>query len=148
MKNFKPNYSKLKLKPYLKNIILNKIKILNKNYISVHIRRTDHIQNAKKNNCYTKDQLFFNFLDKIYDKDIYIATDNKITYDIFKKKYEKRIKFDYHKVNKYSLRKTSLCDAIIDIYMCVYSDNFMGSGYSSFSEFIIALKNYNKIKKI
>lgn len=143
-KDFTPKYDKLKLKPYLEKIILDKLNILNKNYISVHIRRTDHIQLAKKNNSFTSDEEFYEFIDKC-NKNIYIATDNKTTYDNFKKKYLQRIKFDYHKVNNNNLRKTSLQDAIIDIFMCVYADDFMGSGWSSFSTLI---KNLRKLQNI
>ena len=139
--NFQPKYDKLKLKPYLEKIVFDKLDILNKNYISVHIRRTDHITLAKHNNCYTDDEEFINFIDKSdNNKNIYIATDNEITYNNFKTKYPNRIKFDYHKINNNSLRKTSLQDAIIDIYMCVYSDDFMGSGWSSFSVLIKKLR--------
>ena len=96
---------------------------------------------AKYNNRYTDDEEFINFLDKSdNNKNIYIATDNKITYNKFKKKYQNRIKIDYHKTNNNSLRKTSLQDAIIDIYICVYSDDFMGSGWSSFSRVIKSLR--------
>ncbi len=147
--NFNPYrkyiYDKLRLKPELEKIIYDKINILNKNYISVHIRRTDHVGFAKKKNIYTTDEEFINFIDK-YDSDkmIYISTDNKNTYEKFKKKYPKRIIFDYHQTNDNSLRKTSLKDAIIDIYMCVHSNDFMGSSYSSFSDFIKHLrKNRN-----
>ena len=38
------------------------------------------------------------------------------------------------------MRKTSLKDAIIDMYMCVYSNDFMGSDYSSFSDIINRLR--------
>lgn len=139
--NHKPNYDKLKLKPYIEKIIFDKLEILNKNYISVHIRRTDHIGLAKSNNRYTDDDEFINFLDKSDNcKNIYIATDNEITYNKFKKKYPKRIKFDYHKTNNNAMRKTSLEDAIIDMYMCVYSSDFMGSDYSSFSDIINRLR--------
>jgi hypothetical protein len=141
MKNFQPKYDKLKLKSYIKKIIFDKVDILNKNYISVHIRRTDHIKLAKKNNRYTTDDEFIDFLDKSdNNKNIYIASDNEITYNKFKKKYQNRIKFDYHKTNKSAIRQTSLQDAIIDIYMCVYSDDFMGSGWSSFSDLIKMLR--------
>lgn len=141
-KGFSPKYDKLKLKSYIKKIVFDKIKILNKNYISVHIRRTDHKKIAKKTNNYTNNKEFIDFLDKSdNNKNIYIATDNKITYNKFKKKYKNRIKFKYHKENKDStLRHTSLQDAIIDIYMCVYSDDFMGSGWSSFSKLIEKLR--------
>lgn len=141
MKNFKPKYDKLKLKSYIEKIVFDKLDILNKNYISVHIRRTDHIGLAKDNNRYTDDEEFINFLDKSdNNKNIYIATGNEITYNKFKKKYQNRIKIDYHKTNNNSLRKTSLQDAIIDIYICVYSNDFMGSGWSSFSQLIKSLK--------
>lgn len=139
MKNFKPKYDKLKLKSYMKKIIFDKVDILNKNYISAHIRRTDHIQLAKRKNVYTTDEHFIDFLDKS-DKNIYIATDNKKTYNKFKEKYQERIKFEYHQTNDKSLRQTSLQDAIIDIYMCVYSDDFKGSGWSSFSDLIESLR--------
>ena len=140
-KKFEPNYDKLKLKSYLKKIVFDKLDILNKNYISVHIRRTDHINLAKKFNCYTSDEEFINFIDKTdNNKNIYIATDNEITYNKFKTKYKNRIKFNYHKTNNNSLRKTSLQDAIIDIYMCVYSNDFMGTKYSSFSNLIKELR--------
>jgi hypothetical protein len=96
---------------------------------------------AKKNNRYTTDDEFIDFLDKSdNNKNIYIASDNEITYNKFKKKYQNRIKFDYHKTNKSAIRQTSLQDAIIDIYMCVYSDDFMGSGWSSFSDLIKMLR--------
>ncbi len=141
MKNYQPNYDKLKLKSHIKKIIFDKLDTLNRNYISVHIRRTDHISGAKNNNSYTEDEDFINFLNK-YDnnKNIYIATDNEITYNKFKKIYQNRIKLDYHKTNNNSLRKTSLQDAIIDIYMCVYSEEFYGSGWSSFSTLIKMLR--------
>ena len=61
---------------------------MDKNYISAHIRRTDHINLAKKHNCYTDDDEFINFLDKS-NKNIYIATDNETTYNKFKQKYPK-----------------------------------------------------------
>ena len=65
---------------------------------------------------------------------------NEITYNKFKTKYKNRIKFDYHETNNNRLRKTSLKDSIIDIYMCIYSDDFMGSGWSSFSDLINACR--------
>lgn len=145
LNGYPPNYDKLKLRPFIKNEILNKINKLEKNYISVHIRRTDHSNLAKKNNDYTNDEDFYNYIDKFdISKNIYIATDNEITYNDFKKKYSNRIKFDYHLINQGSFRKTSLHDAIIDLYMCVYADDFMGSGYSSFSHLINILRQINK----
>jgi hypothetical protein len=139
--DFVPNYTYLKLLPQIKKIINKKINILTNNYISVHIRRTDHIKLAKRHNAYTSDDDFLNFINKYNNKkNVYIATDNEFTYNLFKKYYPKLIKFNYHKTNENDLRQTSLKDAIIDIYMCVFSSDFMGSGTSSFSGVIRILR--------
>ena len=141
----------------MKSIIINKCKILNNNYISVHIRRTDHIFIAKKNNCYTDDVDFFTFIDKETETkrdteketnskttNLYIATDNKDTFNIFKNKYKDLIKIEYHNTNEYAHRHTTLQDAIIDLYMCVYSKKFKGSGWSSFTDTIFQLRDLHK----
>jgi hypothetical protein len=134
-------YDKLILKSYLKDEIKKRMNILENDYISVHIRRTDHLRMMKNRSMKnTKDEDFIAYLNN-FDKNIYIATDNKETYDIFKKKYNERIKLKYHEETE-SLRRTSLKDAIIDMYMCINSDNFMGSYYSSFSEFINKQREY------
>ena len=85
----------------MKKLITDRQDIIGKNYISVHIRRTDHINSAKINNRYTSDEDFINFIDKnldfYLDKNIYIATDNITTYNYFEEKYKNRVKFKYHK---------------------------------------------------
>jgi hypothetical protein len=63
----------------------------------------------------------------------------------FKKKYQNSIKFDYHTIYNNAFRKTSFHDAIIDIYMSVYSNDFKGSGYSIFSDLIIQLRKYKSL---
>ena len=130
-------YKDLKLLPHLKNLVDEKIKLLkdcNKEYVSIHVRRTDHY-------AHTPDNDFFEFLDKFKNsKNIYIATDNKNTYLKYQKKYPTLTKFDYHDILKSSFRKTSLFDAIIDIYICVYSKEFKGSKESSFSSLINHLR--------
>ena len=138
-KDYNPNYEKLKVLPSIKNKIDNLIKILDNDYIALHIRRTDHIQLAKKYNKYTTDEDFFNFIEnsknnkEIEYKNIYVATDNIETYDLFKKKYN--LKLNYHKTLN-TLRKTSMEDAIIDIFMCGNAKIFKGSGGSTFSNLI------------
>lgn len=138
--HFSPNYKYLELLPFMKELITTRLNIIGKIYISVHIRRTDHVNLAKIKKRYTTDEEFTTFIDKYENKNIYIATDNEGTYNKFKNKYINRVKFDYHKVNINLKRHTSLQDAIIDIYMCVYSEYFMGSGYSSFSSIINKLR--------
>jgi hypothetical protein len=141
--NFKPNYTELKLLPFMKEKIINKLKIIGTNYISAHIRRTDHISLAMKNNKFTSDKEFEDFIENNNNFNVYIATDNIDTYNKFKKKYNNRIKLDFHNTLPNNLRHTTLEDAILDIYLCVYSTHFMGSGWSSFSDFINQLREIN-----
>lgn len=140
--NYRPNYSDLKLWPHMVNIINHRKKILNFDYIAVHVRRTDHIKMAKNNNKYTPDSSFFNFLNEYKEYNIYIATDNNSTQTKFKNRYKNRVKGIKIINNTKTIRKTSLKDAIIDIYLCKHAKYFMGSGYSSFSDLIKALREY------
>ena len=148
--NFKGNYRSkfggwcnLIPKHSIKKKIEEKRNILKDNYISIHVRRTDHVGLAKKNNRFISDEEFFNFIDESYNyKNIYLATDDKDTYYKFKKKYPDQILFKYHKTrNEDCLRQTSLEDAIIDIYICSFSKYFKGSGWSSFSDVIQIIRD-------
>lgn len=108
-------------------------------YNAVHIRRTDHTSLAKQHKRFTDDNVFFDYIYKS-DLPVYVATDcidmqNKLI-NIFTKKilfYEKIQPTD-------QLRQTSIANAIIDIIICSLSNDFLGSGYSSFSAFIVGLK--------
>jgi hypothetical protein len=108
-----------------------------KSYNAVHIRRTDHSSLAQKNCKYTHDEIFEKF---ICDSPlpVYLATDNFDTQQSFKQKYKDKI-FVYKNIDKISTtyRKTSLTHSAIDIWMCIFSNNFIPSGYSSFSDLII-----------
>lgn len=134
-------YEKLLLKKKLKDEIDNRIEKLDNNYIAVHIRRTDHIQLAKRNNSYTSDNNFEDFINSHKNKNLYIATDNIETYIKFSKKYSNMIKFAYHQHDTNNLRQTTLYDAIIDLFMCIKALYFKGSGYSSFSDFINQMRD-------
>jgi hypothetical protein len=138
---YQPNYELLKLNPDLQNLIEQKQNTIDSKYIAVHIRRTDHINLAKKINMYTTDDDFVKFINKYPEYDIYLATDNRNTQDKFISMYKNRIKFvnliDKHNTN---LRKTSLRDAIIDVYVCKGAEFFKGSGRSSFSTLINDLR--------
>jgi hypothetical protein len=135
----------LKLLPFMIDEIKKKLLILENNYIAVHVRRTDHINDAKNNNLFTTDEEFYNFIETNMNENnkfnLYVATDNKNTYNIFKNKYKNKLKIDYHNELFNSLRHTSLKDSIIDLYMCAYSNNFKGSGWSSFTETIVMIRN-------
>ena len=142
---FNPNkmyiYEKLKLLPHIQKVIEEKKNKLENNYDAVHIRRTDHISTAKRFNSFTPDKKFIDFIKSKKSKHIYIATDNIGTFSKFKKLFN--INQTYHKTLP-GLRKTSMLDAIIDIYMCANSNKFLGSGYSSFSQLIVTLQKQFK----
>lgn len=139
---YKPDYTCLKLLPDMQEKIDKRKSLLGDKYISVHIRRTDHIVNAKKNNVYTTDDEFMQFIEENLKDSIslYVATDNVNTYNLYKHKYENALKCNYHKTLN-SFRKTSLHDAIIDLYVCMHSTYFKGSRWSSFSDLIEQLRN-------
>lgn len=151
----KPNYSMLKLIPELQETINKKIVSL-ENYIAIHVRRTDHIELAKSKNRFTTDEEFIQFVNQYPEHNLYVATDNRKTQDMFIEKFPEKIK-EVKLINKEMdrkhlyfigingetredisncLRKTDLSDAITDIFVCVGSSKFKGSGWSSFSDFI------------
>ena len=55
------------------------------------------------------------------------------TFNIFKSKYSDRVKLQSNTYNKTNLRQTTLEDAIIDLFMCIFAKDFKGSYWSSFS---------------
>jgi hypothetical protein len=146
-KDFPPNYDKLELLDNVVSILNDKRKMLG-SYIAVHVRRTDHVKLAIEFNNFTQDEDFFKFIDeRIKSRNLYIATDNEDTYNIFKDKYTNSIKLDKIDYNNTtnSLRQTSLLDSVVDLYMCIYAEDFMGSGTSSFSGFIKHNRYKNRI---
>ena len=137
-------YNDLKLLPHMEQKINEKRQQLGK-YIAVHIRRTDFINLAKQQNLYTEDQAFIEFINKYPEYNLYIATDNLETQQYFYNLYKDRIKLIKHIVPSTKLRQTSLEDSIIDLYLCIHSDKFMSSPYSSYSDTILSIRqNTNK----
>ena len=152
--------------PYLRNAIAGRISTLEEKYIAVHIRRTDHSVLARENNRYTEDSEFHEFIKKNEPRDLYLATDNYKTQDDFLKRYSERIKCIKMVRRKSGIatmlsrlgsllkfsrpaqerekssRNTSVEDAVIDLFVCIYADKFMGSGYSSFSNFITYMRKH------
>ena len=55
----KNGYKDLKLKPYLENIVSDKVQMFGNNFIAIHVRRTDHTNLAKSESKYTSDNDFF-----------------------------------------------------------------------------------------
>ena len=94
----------MKLLPNINDLIQNKIKNLGPNYVAIHVRRTDFKKLIDKGFVeYTDDSIFYNFIDKNKNKNIYLSTDNYNTQkkyiDIFKNKikYNKLLDIKYKK---------------------------------------------------
>lgn len=137
-------YSYIKLKEHIQNKVDIFIKNNNiQNCIGIHVRRTDYTGNfiGKLLNGSNNDSEFFDYIDK-YSKNypFFITTDNRDTQILFKNKYGKRVLF-YSKIkHTNSLRKTSLENAIIDIFILSHCKKIKGTNKSSFTDFAIKLK--------
>lgn len=117
---------------------------LNVSYIALHIRRTDFSDRLA-----TQDYgMYFSFIESNNSQNnVYLATDNQDTLDVFKDRYPKRI-LNSSLFQSNSKRQTSLQDSVIDIVVCANATNFLGTEGSSFSEMIVSLSNnYLAIKE-
>jgi len=113
----------------------------NKEFIAIHVRRTDHTKLMKKENKIpTSDEDFFNFCDNS-TLPIFLATDSIDTQRKFIEKYGDRILFWEKLKKKKVLRKTELEIAVLDLFTCVLAKEFKGSYYSSFSDTILQIRN-------
>lgn len=138
--NLKPDYKDLIPIKKVMDEIERRIEHLDYgNYISAHIRRTDLTKGVLSKNKYISDDEFINFFNKS-DKKIFLSTDNPETQHKFKKIYKDRIIIFNEIENNNSLRMTSLEEAVIDLYLCVSSQEFKPTHYSSFSDLIIELR--------
>lgn len=135
------NYKIINLNSKMDSIVKNIVKDLG-DYIAIHVRRTDFNRLAKKKFGLTENKSFELFIDSFDEKrKIYIATDCIGTKNYFKKRYESRLHFFCLNYYGRKLRTTSLKDSIVDLFICIYSKNFMGTRGSAFSEFIKKFKN-------
>ena len=105
-------------------------------FAAMHVRRTDHVEVAKRNNAYTSFDEFDEFV-KRNNRKIFLLTDCE---DV-QKRYPYCIVYDTIIPSK-NLRQTSLENALIDILIASKAKYFKGSGYSSFTGII---NTYRKI---
>ena len=102
--------------------------LLGKDYIGVHIRRTDN----KESISHSPNSLFFEEIDKLPPARIYLATDDEETKALFKERYCDRVRFMTHPADRNSL--DGIKDAIVDLWLLSGSKNMIGSYYSSFTD--------------
>ena len=122
----------------------NYIKNIGK-FISIHIRRGDFKRltlSLKKRGCVTDDlseDKYFEFINKFPEHNIFLATDCPKIRKLFIEKYGERLK--YYSSLFAGLRRTTIKDAIIDMYICSKTPHFLGSRLSTYSLFIKLLIN-------
>jgi hypothetical protein len=116
------------------------ISLLNNNYISCHIRRTDSGKVSRRS-----DKEYMEFIDQ-YSKElkIYIAIDCRKTQELYIDKYGDRLIYKKIEDNN-NLRQTSIQDAVKDMYVCAGATYFLGcpGSHSSFTNGIIELRKIN-----
>jgi len=147
---YKINFWKdLVLKKSIEKEIYDFKKFLNFDYIAVHVRRTDKMDPKLKIKNVTTDEQFFKFIDdNKKNKKIFLATDNSDTQKNFKKRYGNDLVFYSNIIDvKGNTRNTSFAHSIIDFYLCINSQNFLGSHYSWWYFFINKIRE-NRFKNL
>lgn len=122
-----------KLNPDMQSRVDGAVELLGKDYIGLHIRRTDNIMARH----YSPDSLFMDKMDEILqinpDAKFYLATDSDKTKMIFVGKYGKGTVISSPR----SASRTSLDgikDAVAEMFILANASKIYGSFYSSFSE--------------
>lgn len=111
--------------------------------VGIHVRRTDYTGNliGKILNGTNSDEGFCDYIKKYSKgKQFFVATDNRNSQEYYISKYGTRTRFYAPIPRNNDLRKTTLENAIIDIYLLSYCKSIKGTHKSSFSEFARCLK--------
>jgi len=143
IENEKLNNFYLDIKPlsYIQNEIDNIIDEIGEDFCACHVRRTDiHKVQNKYNQKAIPDGEFFSFIENSKFDKVFLATDNKKTQDTFKKRFGDRVVCPAVIIGngspKHPHRMTDVKTAVIDLFLCIYSQEFMGTNCSSFTGFI------------
>tara|TARA_R100000008_G_scaffold83182_1_gene68288 strand:- start:1090 stop:1854 length:765 start_codon:yes stop_codon:yes gene_type:complete len=117
-------------------------------YISCHVRRSDieTIQRKYKKEA-PSNEFFFNFIDRYPNKNVFLATDSKKTQERFAEMFGERLFFactpSGEGSKRWPKRTTSIVEAVVDLFLCIGSYDFIGTTCSSYTDFI---KNYRSGK--
>lgn len=122
-----------KLNPDMQSRVDGAVELLGKDYIGLHIRRTDNIMARH----YSPDSLFMDKMDEILqinpDAKFYLATDSDKTKMDFVGKYGNRtVMSSPHSASRTSL--DGIKDAVAEMFILANASKIYGSFYSSFSE--------------
>lgn len=123
-------------------------------YDAVHVRRTDTIELSASSDAYHVRRLALDeaqcrvVLSRFGDassRKVYVASDNRESQDFYKERLGERAVF--HKkvgrdLGETHRRHTTIRDAVIDLFMCGFSQKFVGSGSSSFTVEIQSMRGH------
>ena len=120
-----------------------------KDYIGIHIRRTDFLPHVKKFHPdlvkQIDDKYFYKIIRNILKQNpsqkIFLATDNKKTQITFYNLFPRNIKFFQIINDSNKRRQTALENTIIDIFSLISCKEFYGTKRSSLTDFV---ENYRK----
>jgi len=137
--------SKVRPRPEIQSRI-DALKASMGSYDAMHMRRTDHVENAKASGRYTPTEDFVRYALSC-EGPMYLATDNGRTQRDMAELLGSRLVIgshisdlgDGHKGGD-GVRHTTLADAVVDAWVCAGARRFMGSGESSFSDLIQLLR--------
>lgn len=135
-------YDKLYLQPSVRSMVMDYISSM-PSYSAVHIRKTDLLRLlATKNIRPTDDYEYDKFINQT-DQHIYLATDNAETQTKYKNKFGNKIIYykDIAESKDIFLRQTSTLHSIIDLYLCINANQFLGTYYSSFTDLINIMRD-------
>jgi hypothetical protein len=114
---------------------------IGEDYMACHIRRTDITTIQKKYNIEPpSDEYFEDFIKSHPDRKIYLATDSLETQNKFIEKFGDRIYYSNipsgNGSSRWPIRTTPVQEAVVDLFLCIGSVDFLGTACSTFSMFI------------
>lgn len=137
------NMRKIEPLKHIKDIINRVSSKFTSETLGIHVRRTDHQQRLGGKILYTaslnNDQILLNYLDDQPKwMQFFIASDNQESEEVLKSRYDSRV-IVHNKKWVEGLRKTSMVDAVIDLYCLARTNRVVGTYWSSFSGYAAEL---------
>lgn len=102
---------------------------LGPSFVAVHIRRTDH------NKRYDEDIIYAKYAQRFADHTVFAAADNPLSIVTLKKALGDRLHYA-GAFSKTGIRLTAVADAVVDLWVAAAAQQFRGTYYSSFSDWI------------
>jgi hypothetical protein len=111
-------------------------------YNAMHVRRTDHLTHCRHNGLRPTSDAEFLAWATLRDGPIFLATDNAETRLTMLRAIGPRLVYQGPMADSTheAVRGNSLADAVVDLFVCVGAESFLGSAHSSFSELVTHLR--------